>query len=151
MFPVLELPKQIDSPLDPSLTAGLPTVVVRGFLNYMTIVDGVVIKFTKSSGPTQAASFPVLLIPSSVDSTAALVKPTDSTDKTEFMVMLNKNSGQLHVSEKQQNLIKPSSSMDPSATDTILNYPSNSSDPSMSASDKLRVSLIEHKIKCQCS
>lgn len=154
VFPVLELPKEIDGPLDPSLTSGLPTVVVRGFMNYMTIVDGVVIKFTKSSQikPTQAHTFPVLLIPSSVDSTTTFVKPTESINETELMLALDKRTGQLHVSEKQHDLIKTSlSSQNASATDTVLNYSSNIPDQAMNASDKSRVSLIERKIKCQCS
>lgn len=147
VFPVLELPKEIDRALDPSLTSGLPTVVVRGFLNYMTIVDGVVIKFTKSTQikPTATHSFPILLIPTSVESTTAIVKSTAlALSETDLMVELNKRTGQIQVSPFKPNELNSSlisSQRDvPDAGHRIPLTENRTSNP-LSASEKLRVSV----------
>ena len=135
VFPVLELPKEIDGALDPSLTSGLPTVVVRGFLNYMTIVDGVVIKFTKGSEATPVQKFPILLIPSSVESTTAIVKATNSPNQTDLILELNKKTGLIQVSQMKPDGLNSSANIQ-----HTISTSTETSEPSLSATENLRVS-----------
>ena len=140
LFPILELPKGIDGTLDPSLTSGLPTVVVRGFLNYMTIVDGVVIKFTKSAAMKNSITptFPVLLIPTSVDSATATIQSTKSLNDNDVIIELNNKMGQTQVSRKKSEFHNPSSDIYPQKIPDRVTSSSNKSQ--ITSADKLKVS-----------
>lgn len=119
----------------------------------MTIVDGVVIKFTKSnpSGIKPTETFPVLLIPTSVESTRALVTNTNTklfNETANLVVGLDKRTGHLQVSQVD-NQFPNSSSI---RVSTVENMPSTgvnySSDNKLSATENLRVNSLSHELIC---